>query len=125
MTRINCVLPNELSRQHLIAEYRELPRAFGLIKAAQARKEPLGRPFIPSEYSMGAGHVRFFYDKAGWLLKRQSALVAEMKLRGYLVSHSDPHSLVVGITPSRMKDWSPRDEDLATNRVRIKERMSA
>jgi deoxyribonuclease (pyrimidine dimer) len=39
MTRINVVPPRELTRQHLIAEYRELPRVFGLVKKAAARGE--------------------------------------------------------------------------------------
>jgi len=31
MTRINCAPKKELSDKHLAAEYRELPRIFGLV----------------------------------------------------------------------------------------------
>ncbi|MBP7000765.1 pyrimidine dimer DNA glycosylase/endonuclease V [Amaricoccus sp.] len=37
MTRINVVPPEELSRAHLVAEYRELPRVFGMVRAMIAR----------------------------------------------------------------------------------------
>lgn len=32
MTRINLTLVSELTDQHLIAEYRELPRVFGIVR---------------------------------------------------------------------------------------------
>ena len=34
MTRINCIAPALLNNKHLLAEYRELPRVFGLVKKA-------------------------------------------------------------------------------------------
>lgn len=36
MTRINLIPPSELHYKHLVAEYRELPRVFGLVRRAQA-----------------------------------------------------------------------------------------
>lgn len=60
MTRINCIPPRELSREHLIAEYRELPRIFALVRAAIARGESPDDPRNPTSYTLGAGHVRFF-----------------------------------------------------------------
>lgn len=39
MTRINVIEPSRLSDQHLGAEYRELPRVFGLVRDAIARGE--------------------------------------------------------------------------------------
>ncbi|ENT03393.1 hypothetical protein C038_02848 [Brucella sp. 63/311] len=39
MTRINCIPPAELTGPHLVAEYRELPRVFALVRAAIQRGE--------------------------------------------------------------------------------------
>jgi hypothetical protein len=36
VTRINLVDPKELSRQHLVAEYRELPRIFNYVPTNEA-----------------------------------------------------------------------------------------
>ena len=66
MTRINVVPPAELCNKHLLAEYRELPRVFGLAKPVDD---------APSAYVLGKGHVRFFYDKLGYLAKRQRQII--------------------------------------------------
>lgn len=115
MTRINCVPPTELSRQHLVAEYRELPRVFAL-----ARKAKPGH--CPDQYTLGTGHARFFYSRLGWLLERQRALIAEMQQRGYRPTHTDPSALVDGMPACLMGDWTPTAEALAINRARIAER---
>mgnify|MGYP005850903769 CR=1 FL=1 len=112
MTRINCVPPEELSGPHLVAEYRELPRVFGLIRRAKPGK-------APQEYVMGQGHVRFFYDKAGWLLQRQRSLIEEMKRRGYKPRHTDPEALTNGL---ELGSWEPDERALAVNRARLVER---
>jgi len=90
MTRINLVPPATLARQHLVAEYRELPRVFGLVHKAQAKGRTPADCDIPKSYRLGAGHVTFFYDKLSWLLWRQMALIQEMDRRGYAVNHRDP-----------------------------------
>ena len=81
MTRINCIPPRQLSREHLIAEYRELPRIFALVHAAIARGESPDDPRNPTSYTLGAGHVRFFYCRLGYLVKRQLAIIDEMRDR--------------------------------------------
>lgn len=124
MTRINCAPPEELTPAHLIAEYRELPRIFGLVRAAIARGEKPEDPRNPSAYRLGAGHVRFFYPRLGWLLSRQIALVAEMRARGYAPSFDHPEVLVEGIGPDWMGLWQPTPEALAENRTRIAERLA-
>ena len=77
MTRINCVPVQELTDAHLGAEYRELPRIFALARAAYLRGELPTDPRNPTEYTLGKGHVRFFYARLGWLRKRFLELVAE------------------------------------------------
>jgi deoxyribonuclease (pyrimidine dimer) len=118
MTRINCVPVQELSDPHLLAEYRELPRIF-----TKARWPNAGEKWQHS-YTLGTGHMKFFYNKLGFLYKRQVELVEELKLRGFkptfepanlLVEHDDkPKNL--------WQDWTPTEEALAINRARIAER---
>lgn len=81
MTRINVVQPSELHDLHLLAEYRELPRVFAL--AARAAADDTWRKRQPIAYTLGTGHVLFFYDKLRWLSRRHQRLVREMKARGY------------------------------------------
>jgi deoxyribonuclease (pyrimidine dimer) len=68
MTRINVVAPRDLTDQHLLAEYRELPRVFTLAQAWLDRGKPGA---LPERYALGTGHVKFFYDKTDYLAKRQ------------------------------------------------------
>lgn len=113
MTRINCVPVQELSKEHLLAEYRELPR----VRHAYPRKTP---PNIPSTYRMGKGHVTFFFDKGIWLEKRHSNLVDEMRRRGYKTNI--PRLRLSHWKDECMNNWTPDENDLLINRRRIKER---
>jgi deoxyribonuclease (pyrimidine dimer) len=123
VTRINCIPPSELVGQHLVAEYRELPRIFALVRAAIARGERPDDPRNPLEYRLGAGHVRFFYSRLGYLAKRQADLVTEMKARGYQPTFTDTESLLDGFPPAWCADWQPTEEALAANRARIADRL--
>ncbi len=125
MTRINCIPPSELSGPHLVAEYRELPRIFGLARAAWERGEKFDDERNPKAYTLGKGHVRFFYPRLGFLVKRQRAIIVEMKLRGYKPTFADPERLLDGIPKEWCADWIPDREAIALNRQRIKERSTA
>jgi len=122
MTRINVVPPGELSRLHLIAEYRELPRIFNLVKAAQGKghtPQTLSKK-IPPHYTMGKGHVLFFFDKLAWLEKRYNAVVREMICRGYNTRYQYPPT--AGINRKWFGDYRPTNIAREINRQRIKER---
>lgn len=125
MTRINCVPPAELTTPHLVAEYRELPRIFGLVRAAIARGERPDDSRNPRDYRLGPGHVRFFYPRLGFLARRQEALVAEMLRRGYSPSFTDPAGLLAGMPAEWCGDWTPSADAMALNRARIAERIGA
>lgn len=118
MTRINCVPPAELCGKHLVAEYRELPRVFASVRGAIARQE---RPASGDRYTLGKGHVRFFYTRLAWLAARQAALIAEMLRRGYHPSFGAPS--LDGFPPEWCGDWQPDAEALRLNRERIAARM--
>lgn len=128
MTRINCVPPQELCREHLVAEYRELPRALTLVKAAAwCRGERPDDPRNPRAYTLGTGHVRFFYPRVLFLHRRFTALVQEMDLRGYRAALR-PFVLFAGVSQlgkSWLNDWEPDAAAIALNRARIAERLAA
>jgi len=126
MTRINCVPPSELTQQHLVAEYRELPRVFGMVAGMIERGiETPADAIIPLTYRMGTGHMKFFCDKLEYLVQRQRALVDEMIARGYNPQHRNPEKLRdVGIPREWYNPWSPDERALAISRARIEERLN-
>lgn len=115
MTRINVIDPRELTDQHLMAEYRELPRVFALSRAALDRNVN-----APKNYTMGTGHVKFFYDKTPWLAQRHSLIVNELKRRGYNLGFTLSLVPVEGYPPS---NWSPSPADVEVNMERLRLRL--
>lgn len=119
MTRINCVPVEELNGPHLVAEYRELPRVFALAEKAAAR----GSFIQPDAYTLGKGHLLFFYTRLGYLAQRHAELIAEMKRRNYKPSFSGVRREdFPNIPDSYWNVWEPTEEALRLNRQRIKER---
>lgn len=126
MTRINLVPPKDLHNKHLLAEYRELPRIFALARKWDIKRKSDGDPApdIPSEYTLGKGHVRFFYDKLLFCFNRQVSLHAECVRRGFNVKH-DPRgadSDLLDVPSELMGDYTPTSEALALNIERILDR---
>lgn len=116
MTRINCVPVEELSGPHLVAEYRELPRVFALSEKAAAR----GGLVQPAQYTLGKGHLLFFYTRLGYLARRHRELVLEMKRRGYKPAFEGvERAQYPGIPDAYWHDWTPTPEALRLNRARI------
>lgn len=122
MTRINVVPVETLSRQHLIAEYREITRLPGNLKASLSRKsKPFSMTEIPSRYVLGTGHVKFFFDKMQFLEQRFESLVNEMIKRGYNPSYLD--STIFRDCPVEFyNNYVPTPEAIELNIARIKER---
>jgi|SRR5690606_3044651 len=125
MTRINCIPPQQLSRAHLVAEYRELPRIFALVRAAIQRGEKPTDPRNPQVYTLGRGHVRFFYPRLGYLVERQQAIIAEMIARGYNPSFRSTDHLLEGIPADWCSNWQPTEDAVAINCARISERTGS
>lgn len=83
MTRINVAIqPAELPGKLLLAEHREIKRVPNVIKSGRYNMD--GQP---SEFTLGTGHVKFFYDKLGYLLNRYVQIHAECVRRGYNVQN--------------------------------------
>lgn len=119
MTRINCVPVQELSGPHLVAEYRELPRVFALAQKAAQR----GDVRQPPAYTLGKGHLLFFYTRLGYLARRHVELVHEMKRRGYKPTYQGVQRTDFPCIPDEYwNEWRPTAQALQMNRARIEER---
>lgn len=95
---------------------------FALIRAAQARGESPADIRNPLRYTLGKGHVRFFYNKIGWLVERFYELVREMRARGYRVGYPAPP--IEGLSwVHRDSYFEPDAQALEINRKRILDRL--
>ena len=117
MTRINCgIEPCELVDKHLLAELRELKRIPNCV--ARGKYNLKGQP---SKFTLGAGHVKFFYDKLLYLQKRYEDLYIEAKNRGFNVTYFGDAWNNVPI--ELMNDYSPNESDRTIVLNRIEERL--
>jgi hypothetical protein len=122
MTRINVVPVETLSTKHLIAEYREITRLPNNLKKSLNRlTSPFSLTEIPNEYTLGKGHVKFFYDKMIYLKNRYEQLVSEMLRRGYNPSFRDS-SIFCQFPMEFNNDYKPTEDAININKTRILER---
>ena len=83
MTRINVgVDPSELNTKMLIAEHREIKRIPNCIKSGRYSMENQ-----PKSFTLGIGHVKFFYDKILYLRNRYKRIHSECVRRGFDVQN--------------------------------------
>jgi deoxyribonuclease (pyrimidine dimer) len=122
MTRINVIPPSELTREHLIAEYREIMRLPNNLKKSLSRSIPFDMKEIPPEYVLGKGHVKFFYNKMLFLQTRFESLVNEMTVRGYTANFTDS-SIFVPDDKRFYNDYTPDSRAIKINKSRITERL--
>lgn len=116
MTRINLVPPSELCDQHLLAEHRELTRIPNAV--AKGKFNLQGQP---TDYKLGEGHVRFFFNKLAFLKRRYDELHLECKARGFNVQYIWPENLPQNA--ELWADYQATPEALALNRERIALRL--
>lgn len=115
MTRINCIPVSELTDKHLLAEYRELPRISSLARL------PKRNETFPKTYKMGAGHVKFFYNKGEYLRRRfEDEIVPEMIRRGFKPQYS---VYKLHACKELNCDWKPTIDDEMINASRINDRL--
>ena len=119
MTRINSAIPvKNLTDEHLLAEHREIKRL-----PYQWRKS-YNNGFIslaPEKFTLGKGHVLFFLNKQGFILKRYIELHDECIRRGFKVQ--DYSENWVYIKPEHMMDYEPTLEEHQMLVERIKGRI--
>lgn len=114
MTRINVgVEPWELPRAALLAEHREITRIPNAVREGRAKGSPVDR------FKLGMGHVRFFYDKLGYLKRRYEALYRECRRRNYNVT--DKRAAFDGLPEEIMGDYHAKPID----RRKVLDRLDA
>lgn len=122
MTRVNVVPVKKLNVKMLVSEYREISRLpKNLTKSLNRKGKPFKLTEIPDSYTLGKGHVKFFYNKMLFLKKRYEALIAEMVSRGYNPTFRDS-SIFENCPKEFYNDYTPTIEAIEINRQRIKER---
>ena len=105
MTRINVgILPQELTDKHLLAEHREIKRIPNIVSSGRAQLQN-----IPETFRLGVGHVKFFYDKLGYLLNRYKEIYKECTKRNFNVV--DYSNCWDKIPEPLMNDYNPSVDD--------------
>jgi hypothetical protein len=117
MTRINVgVHPRDLTDKHLLAEHREIKRIPNMVKSGKAKIEN-----IPDQFTLGKGHVKFFYNKLGFLLRRYNHLYDECIKRGFAVTAY--HEAWDNIPKELMGNYIPSKLDRKIILERINQRL--
>lgn len=119
MTRINVIPVEELTDQHLMAEYRELP----MVPAAARRSKPEGYKHT-TKYTLNQGHVKFFYDKKQFLMNRWLDLIKELFDRGFAIAPESRQVAWTAMDKFLQVSWQPDEEAIAINKQRINERIN-
>lgn len=119
MTRINLVPVEELSDQHLIAEYHELPRVV---------KQKISIDGAPKEYCLGKGHMKWARLHLLFTLNRYYELCWEMKERGFKVNYSDAEFSLFCLENEIAReyfwlDYTPSEIDIKLSRDRLVEKI--
>lgn len=118
MTRINAgIKPAELVDKHLLAEHREIIRIPNCISKGRFNLE--GQP---SKFTLGKGHVKFFYTRLLYLKNRYIEIYNECKKRDFKVQNYI--SSWDNIPKEFMNDYKPTREDIEIITQRIKEKLN-
>ena len=123
MTRINLTLVSELADQHLMAEYRELPRVFGAVRKHVQNGKKVSDFKIPSSFLLGTGHVTFFYDKLLFLKNRHQELIAECLKRGFNIKDTTVQD-ISDIPQEFRGDYVPHEASIAISQARLDEKIA-
>lgn len=118
MTRINLVPVEELSDQHLIAEYHELPRV---------AKQKISIKGAPDKYCLGKNHMKWARKHLLFTLSRYYSICDEMYHRGFAVKYPYVEFLDFCLASPIAKEFVWRnynltEEDTALSRNRLIEK---
>lgn len=127
MTRINCIEPSRLNQKALSGEWHEIPRVITLAKDAYWKgSDTFNKTMkrVPPNYTMGTGHVLFFYTRLGYIVKRYIQLADECRNRGWNINQIDQDDLLKFVPKMLLNDWEPDAHAIETNMQRLIERNS-
>lgn len=119
MTRVNLVPVNTLSDQHLMAEWREIPRIASSVQNRLQRG-----PFTQQldEFVLGEGHMIFFYDKMAFLSTRYKKLAEELKRRKYQITEYQ-HDPFLDTPEEYHGKWRPKPSEVNISKQRLVEKL--
>ena len=116
MTRINVgIPPKKLHNKHLLAEAREIKRIPNCVSRGRYNLNN-----VPSKFTLGKGHVSFFYNKLLYLKNRYEELYRECLNRGFNVQYWG--GAWDDVPKNLMNDYTPTPHDIDIIEERIKER---
>lgn len=119
MTRVNVgIKPKELVNMHLQAELREIKRIPNQIISGKFSLKNQ-----PKEFCLNTGHVKFFYDKLGYLRNRYVSLYNEAIERGLNVTNFiESFDKAIELYPQFNNDYieTERDRCLLIERINIR-----
>jgi deoxyribonuclease (pyrimidine dimer) len=119
MTRINLVKPIDLADQHLLAEYRELPRVFTYVKKYGIPND------IPDKFKFGKGFLKFFTNKLNFLIQRYNQIVIELEKRGYSIQYKELKPYCYGLAKRKEQiEYTPSKEEIELSLERINEKLN-
>lgn len=121
MTRINIIPVEDLTDQHLMAEYREI-FMIGSALQRSLKSKNWDPKRIPKKFTLGTGHVMFFYDKGKYLFKRYRQIQNELKNRNFNLDESR-HFKSTQFPTQYFNDWEPNKSDQKIVMKRIEERI--
>jgi len=117
MTRINAGIPvTTLCDQHLLAEAREIKRIPNVVASGKYNLTNQ-----PKQFTLGTGHVKFFYNRQKYLLDRYKAIYSECIARGFNVQ--DFSGAWDNVPSQLMNDYKPTSEAIELLTIRISERL--
>ena len=125
MTRINAGYnPKRLTDKHLLAEHREIKRIPNMVRSGKAKLDN-----IPSTFTMGKGHVKFFYNKLKWLFNKYNNIYLECKRRGFNVTPyydawSPENEVEIELIHRNFNNWVVTKEAKKHIEERINERLN-
>lgn len=118
MTRINSGIPPiELVDKHLLAEAREIKRVPNCVSRGRYNLKN-----TPKTFTLGKGHVSFFYDKLLYLKNRYEEIYKECLRRGFNVQYWG--NAWDNVPQELMNDYIPSEHDRQIIRQRINERLN-
>jgi hypothetical protein len=100
-----------------MAEHRELKRIPNVVSRGRYNLKT-----APKEFTLGKGHVSFFYDKLGYLKERYIELYTECRARGLNVQNYE--SSWDNVPPELMNGYTPTDNDVRIITERITDRLA-
>lgn len=106
-----------------MAEYRELIRIPNGVISGRLKSS---YPDAPKEYTLGAGHIKFFVDKLPWLFQRHITLHDELfDVRGFNIEWMCWQTIIKDDKYHYNSSWKPTPAEISLNLSRIIDHMPA